>query len=145
MTYKLAAIRSYINRAIIICSTQNLFKKEIKTIQEIAAKLAQKLKPKFTNAITFDSGASLSIKKEAAKFNLRIPIKPNPNIFQRIRNEKEIVNNHETAGIYKINFTDENGKQGSYIGMTKRKIKQRIKEHKDDIRFGRRQPFHRST
>ena len=32
------------------------------------------------------------LKKEAAKLNYHIPIKPNPNIFQRIRKDRDSIN-----------------------------------------------------
>ena len=34
--YKIASLRSYINRALIVCSNQKLIDEEIKTIEEIA-------------------------------------------------------------------------------------------------------------
>ena len=37
-TCKIMAVRVYINRAIVICSTQNLMKEEIKTITNLAEK-----------------------------------------------------------------------------------------------------------
>ena len=65
---------------------------------------------------------------EASKLGINIPIRPNRNIFQRIRKDQDSINPLETSGIYKIDFINKNDKAGSYIGMTKRKIKDRIKE-----------------
>ena len=63
------------------------------------------------------------------------PIKPNPNIFQWIRNDRDPINPLETSGTYKIEYEKEAGKRGSCIGMSKRKIKNRIKKHQNDIKF----------
>ena len=68
------------------------------------------------------------MKKEAAKFNLNVPIKPSPNIFQHIKSDRLPVNPLDTADIYRIEHTDENNKKGQ-IGVTKWKINTRLKEH----------------
>ena len=74
------------------------------------------------------------MKKEAAKFNLNVPIKSSPNIFQHIKSDRDPVNPLDAADIYRIDYTDENNKKGYYIGVTKRKIKERLKEHQNDIK-----------
>ena len=35
----------------------------------------------------------------------------------------------DTAGVYRFEYTDENREKGYYIGVTKQKINERIKEH----------------
>lgn len=55
--------------------------------------------------------------------------------FQIIRSDIEKINYLQTSGIYRINFVNNEGYKGSYIGMTKRKIDDRIKEHKRDIKM----------
>ena len=49
----------------------------------------QKEKRNFTITIPFDKGASIKLKKAAAKYGFCVPIKPNPSIFQRIKSDKE--------------------------------------------------------
>lgn len=46
------------------------------------------------------------------------------------------INSLQTLRIYRINFVNSAGKEGSYIGMTNRKIeiKDRIKEHTHKIK-----------
>lgn len=92
---------------------------------------------KFTNAIPFLKGIALKIKREFRKVNLFLPIAPERTIFNRLRSEIEKPNLLETAGIYKINYKYNNEKQGVYIGMTKRKIRERMEEHKRDLRYGK--------
>ena len=75
------------------------------------------------------------MKKEAAKFNLNVPIKPCPNIFQHIKSDRDLVNPLDTAGIYRIEYTDENNKKYYYVGVTKRKINERLKEHQSNKEF----------
>lgn len=50
---------------------------------------------------------------------------------------KENVKYIETAGIYKINYTYEDGKMGSNSCMIKRKNAERMKDHKADIKLGK--------
>ena len=40
-------------------------------------------------------------------------------------------------GIYRIEYTDKNRDKGYNIGVTKRKINERIKKHQRDIKNGR--------
>ena len=56
-------------------------------------------------------GASIKLKKAAAKYGFCVPIKPNPSIFQRINSDKDKIEISETAGIYKLNFTNENNEK----------------------------------
>ena len=79
-------------------------------------------------------GAAYILKKEAAKFNLNVPIQPSPNIIQHIKSDRDLVNPLDTAGVYRIKYTDENNKEGYYIGVTKQKINERLKEHQSDIK-----------
>ena len=83
---------------------------------------------------TITPAISIKIKNEATKAGFYIPIKSNPNIFQQIWNDQDPINPLETSDIYKIEYEKEDGKRGSYIGMTKRKIKDCIKEHQNDIK-----------
>ena len=98
------------------------------------------MKKRFITAIPFNRYTSIKIKNEALKLGINIPIKPNSNIFQQIRKDRDSINPLETSGIYKLEFINENNKTGSYIGMTKRKIKDRIKEHPSDISHNRQTP-----
>ena len=61
----------------------------------------QKEKRKFTTSILFNNYTSLKLKNKAAKLGICIPIKPNRNIYQRIRDDHDIANPLETAGIYR--------------------------------------------
>ena len=61
----------------------------------------------------------------------------NPNIFQRIRKDRESINPLEISGIYRIEFEKEGGEKGSHVRMTKRKIKDCMKEHQNDIKHGK--------
>ena len=82
-------------------------------------------------------GASVKLKKEAAKYGFCFLIKPNPSVFQRLRSDKDRIEINETAGIYRLNFINENNEKGCYIGKTKHKIKKRISEHERDIRLNK--------
>ena len=64
-------------------------------------------------------GAGNIIKKEAAKFNISIPIKPSLNIFQQIKSDKDHFNPIDIAEIYRTECTSKNGDKGYYIGVTK--------------------------
>ena len=101
------ALRTYINRAIIVCSNEKILKEEInlvkkvgrrtryhpKTIDKIYEKRtkqleeiepAQRGKKNYAIAIPYNREVAFMLKKKAAKFNICILIKPNENIFQRI-------------------------------------------------------------
>ena len=97
----------------------------------------QKEKRKFTTTIPFDKGASVKLKKEAVKYDFCVPIKPNPSVFQRLRSNKDRIEINETAGIYRLNFINENNEKGCYIGKTKHKIKKRVTEHERDMRLNK--------
>ena len=75
----------------------------------------------------------MKLKNEAAKLGIHIAIKPNKSICQRISDDRDRINPLETAGIYPINYSKEEGVTRAYIRKTKRKIKQCIAEHKRDI------------
>lgn len=51
----------------------------------------------------------MKVKNLAKQFNINVPIKPNPNLFRLLRNEKSKIEPIETAGIYQLNLTDSNG------------------------------------
>ena len=95
-----------------------LFYKKLNEIE-----FGQKEKRRFTTTIPFDKGTSIKLKKEAAKYGICVPIKPNPSVFQRLRSDKVEIG--ETVGIYKLKFINENNERGCYIGKTKRKIKKK--------------------
>ena len=60
-------------------------------------------------------------------FNINVPIKPSHNIFQYAKTDRDAINPLDTAGVCRIEYTNENSKKG-YIGVTKQKINERIKE-----------------
>lgn len=64
------------------------------------------------------SSISLNFKCELKKFNLNVPITPNRLIFQVIISDSENINHIETAGIYKINYTYEDGKKNKSVYIT---------------------------
>ena len=68
------------------------------------------------------------MKYVAAKYNMYVPIKPAPNIYQILISDRNKIDPLETSGIYRIEFNKDNEK-GFCICLTKR----RIKEHKGDI------------
>ena len=65
---------------------------------------------------------NLCIVAPSASFGINIPVKPNKNIYQRIRDDRNSVDPLETADIYRINYRREERETGAYIGKTKRKI-----------------------
>ena len=95
----------------------SLYKKWSKNLNHIEN--AQKPRKLFTNAIPFNRNAFSKIKNEAVKLNYHIPIKPNLNIFQRIRKDQDSINPLETSSIYQIDFEEERGEKCSYIGKKK--------------------------
>ena len=54
-------------------------------------------------------------------------------VDKRIRDDRDSVDPLEKAGIYRVNYRREGGRAEAYIGKSKRKIKERIAEHKRDI------------
>ena len=58
-----------------------------------------------------------------------IPIRPS---LQHMRFDKNKINPIETPIIYKIYYQKENAESDCYMGIIKRKIKHRIKEHIHD-------------
>lgn len=76
------------------------------------------------------SGVSLKIKRDFMNLGLIVPITPNPSIFQIIRPDIEKINRLQISGLYRINVVTCDGNGGSYMGITKRMIHDRIKEHK---------------
>lgn len=59
---------------------------------------------------------------------------PNSSIFQKIRSDREEINQLEKSGIYKINCVGDKRKKVCYIDVTKRNIKDYLKQHNSDIR-----------
>lgn len=157
--YKIAPLRSYINRALLVCSNDYYFKEEIDIIKKIAEtagynpniidKLVQKIKNnqehpkeqstiKYIGSISHIKGVSDSLIKDIKKLKLGVASKPNPTLLQLLRTDKQKQEEKETAGIYQIKYLEKDtGKIGSYIGMTSRKIKTRIKEHMNDIKYNK--------
>ena len=58
-----------------------------------------------------------------------ILIKTNPNIFLRIRSDKDLKKFEKTASIYKKTYKNEEQQQSFNVRMTKSKIKVRLDEH----------------
>lgn len=157
MCYKTSTIKFYINRALKICSNKYLLQEELSYIylkslkmgytSKIVKKLIKKtksqfnvIKPyqnssKYTQAVPYMNGIAMKIKRECNKLNINVPIKPNNSIFALIRSDIDIIDPGESSGIYRIDFKDKQGSMNSYIGLTKRKIKERFKEHNRDLRF----------
>ena len=46
---------------------------------------------------------------------------------------KNLIDPLDVAGVYRIEHKDENRDKGYYIGVTKRKINEIIKEHQGDV------------
>lgn len=162
-SYKTAPLRSHIERAITICSNEKLLGDEIKKIENIAKKAGhdgrevRKIKEriekrktetngeegimeerKYRGAITYMGKATEAIKKEFRKSDINIGVKPCPNIFKMIRNEKPRTDDKEQAGIYEIKIKNqEKNEENVYIGMTSLKIKERAKQHKSDVKHQR--------
>ena len=64
--------------------------------------MLRKKKRKFITSVPFNNYTSLNLKNEATKLGIYVPIKPNKNIYQRIRGDLNSVDPLETAGIYRI-------------------------------------------
>ena len=90
--------------------------------------MGRKLKKKYIESIPYCKGAG----NEAAKYNIHVPVKLALNISQILKSDRDKVDPVETSAIYRIKYSKDN-KTGHYIGLTKRKIKERVKEHKGDI------------
>ena len=58
-------------------------------------------------------------------------------VDKRIRDDRDSVDPLEKAGIYRVNYRREGGRAEAYIGKSKRKIKERIAEHKRDIKLNK--------
>ena len=53
-------------------------------------------------------GTANKLRKETVKFNINVPIKPNSNLFKRIRSDKDELKLEGTVGKYKMPFENEN-------------------------------------
>ena len=115
---------------------KNIYKKCLNQFNHIQS--AQKEKRKFTTSVPFNKYTSMKLKNKAVKLGIHIPIKPNKSIYQRIRDDRDNIKPLETAGIYRIKYRREGKETGAYIGKTKRKIKERIAEHRRDINIKQR-------
>ena len=77
-----------------------IYKKRRKAINNIQSRQ----KPKRNNTTAIPNSKGIILKKEAARFNLNIPLKPCPNTFHHIKSDRDPVNPFDTAGIYKIEY-----------------------------------------
>ena len=59
---------------------------------------------------------------------MNVPLESNKSIFSLIRSDKEKINPRDTAGINRINYIDETGKEKANIGQTK-KERGRARKH----------------
>ncbi|KMQ82070.1 reverse transcriptase [Lasius niger] len=93
----------------------------------------------FHGALSYVPRLSEKLKTILKSNNVNVGIKSNPPLRKMLNRKLDPVLNSERNGIYKIPLTlsDNNNKQLFYIGLTKRKFSIRLKEHKNDIRFGR--------
>ena len=91
----------------------------------------------FANTISFIKGISLKFIRKLGKLVLNVPFEPNKSIFKLIRLDKEKINLIEIAGIHRIDYTDETGKEGAYTGQTKNKIIERAREYWSDLKHER--------
>ena len=56
------------------------------------------------------------------------------NVFQYVKSDRDPINPLDSAEIYRIEYRDKNRDKGYYIGITKWKINERIKEDQGDIK-----------
>lgn len=77
--------------------------------------------------------------KNLLKKNRKNPaFKRGNTIWSRLRNVKDIYNKEEQTGVYEIPIMNNTKHQKEvYIGTTGRNLKQRLKEHIEDIRKGK--------
>ena len=61
-------------------------------------------------------------------------MKPSPNNFQYVKSDRDLINPLDTAGVYRVEYTNENSEKDYYTGVTKLIINERIKEHQWDIK-----------
>lgn len=71
----------------------------------------------------FETRAANIFKKEAMEHNVNVPKKPNKNIFQGIRTEKEQMDDLITSDTYRFNLKNERGDEKYYSGITSRRYK----------------------
>lgn len=75
------------------------------------------------------------VKRILKKSNYKKAYKRAPTIYNILRNDKDKYDDQYKSGIYKIPLVDLNTRQNkAYISATGRNFKDRIKEHKDDIK-----------
>ena len=64
-------------------------------------------------------------------------MKPSPNNFQYVKSDRDLINPLDTAGVYRVEYTNENSEKDYYTGVTKLIINERIKEHQGYIKNGK--------
>lgn len=147
----MAAIRTYVNRALDTPISIDERKKEINTIKIIARNNGynegliddiiknrnrkKKDKPETLtgyNKISYIGPITQKIARLLHKFGLQTTMKSVNTIKQAILNNKDKIDTLDKSGVYTIDCEDCNAK---YIGQTGRKLKTRIAEHKNKNKF----------
>lgn len=155
--YKLSAYQFLVRRAFKTCTNKylNLELKKIKdiafsngfsnkTINDIIWKHrnCSNLNPKESQlthkrfSVQYFPGFYERLHFKLKKFNIDIIAKP-PLKLKDFLSDKNNTPNEDLTGVYEIPFIKQDGSTSFYIGMTGRKFKVRLKEHKTDIKFGR--------
>ncbi|XP_023244520.1 uncharacterized protein LOC111642404 [Centruroides sculpturatus] len=155
--YKLAAFRALIARAQTHCSKMQDRNEELHYIKNIARQFGVNIKPltnKTSNKTTTESKernvrvnreeftileyrAQLNniYKRIGAATNKKIIYKRNSTVYQMLRTDKDEIDGNLLPGVYRIPITDtRRQKELFYIGATRRSLKERIIEHKRNIR-----------
>ncbi|XP_067123863.1 uncharacterized protein [Centruroides vittatus] len=156
--YKLSAFKALIKRTFLYCTDVLDRNKEINRIQKVEKNLGYKMstikgviksysKQKNTtatnnsittfNKFTYNEQARKVVKELGKYKNTNIVYKRAPNIYRLLRNDKDTIGMDEQAGVYSIPYENQQlGIDKEYIGVTRRSLKVRVKEHKYSVSKG---------
>ncbi|XP_023224328.1 uncharacterized protein LOC111625418 [Centruroides sculpturatus] len=155
--YKMSAFRALIRRAFTYCSNVLDRIKEMDRIKEVASNLGYRKNTIEGLIKSYERGKRLRtgtdqfkitkftynknfrdiMKQVSDRKRSKIVYKRGPNLYSILRNDKDKLKKEETAGVYKIPFENQQlGIMKDYIGVTRRNLAIRLKEHKYDISKG---------
>ncbi|XP_023221947.1 uncharacterized protein LOC111623564 [Centruroides sculpturatus] len=152
-TYKLAAFRALIARAHSHCSKRQDRNEEMQYIKKLARQFGVNIKAITNKTKTGSNELNLRNKREeytmmeyraqlnniykriGAATKKKIIYKRNPTVYQMLRTDKDEVDGNLLPGVYRVPITDKRRqKELFYIGATGRSLKERMIEHKRNIR-----------
>ncbi|XP_067118681.1 uncharacterized protein [Centruroides vittatus] len=152
----MAAFKALIKRAYVYCTDVRDQIKEIDRIKKVAKQLGYKAniiegllksykqhrhrgfnREDRISKFTYDRKMEGVIEELCRYKGTKMIYKRAPSIYRLLRNDKDAMRMQDKAGVYKIPFENEQlAVTKEYIGVTRRNLATRIKEHKYDVKKG---------